>query len=62
MDPESFTYLHSVLIGHHVGVGDYQSILGNDKTRTTGDSYLPLRKYHPKEKGIETIKNSLKNM
>lgn len=35
-------YLDSMLVGHHVGIGDDESVLRHDKARTTGDSQLAL--------------------
>lgn len=38
-----------MLIGHNVGVGDDESVFGDDKSRTARYCHLPLRKYQPEK-------------
>lgn len=43
-------YLHSVLVGHHVSVGDDEPVLRDDKPGAAGHRQLPLGKHHPADK------------
>lgn len=47
---QQFAYLHSVLVGHHMGIGNDESVLWYNEPGAAGYGNLPLGKHHPEKR------------
>lgn len=52
---QQFAYLHSVLVGHHMGIGNDESVLWYNEPGAAGYGNLPLGKHHPEKREGETL-------